>query len=55
MDTILTLVAAAGFIGSVAIMGWGMVLCLTQGLGAGEPLRTDVRHLNTSLPAGTRS
>lgn len=54
MDTILTLVAAAGFIGSVAIMGWGMVLCLTHGLGA-ETVNADARHLNTSLPAGTPS
>ncbi len=55
MDTILTLVAAAGFIGSVAIMGWGMVLCLTHGLGAVEPVNADARPLNTRLPAGTPS
>ena len=55
MDTILNLFAAAGFIGSVALLAWGMVLCLTHGLDAGEPVNADARWRNTNLPAGTLS
>lgn len=53
MDAILNFVAAAGFIASVALVAWGMVLCLTHGLGAAEPVNADARWLNTNLPAGT--
>jgi hypothetical protein len=53
METILMLLSTAGFIGSVALLGWGMVLCLTHGLDAGEPVNADARWLNTNLPAGT--
>jgi len=55
MDTILNLFAAAGFVGSLALVAWGMVLCLTHGLDAGEPANADARWLNTNLPAGTLS
>jgi hypothetical protein len=55
MDTILNLLAAAGFIGSVALLAWGMVLCLAHGLDAGEPVNADAPWLNTNLPAGTLS
>jgi len=55
MDTILNLVAAAGFIGSLALVAWGMVLCLTHGFEASAPARTEGRWLNTNLPAGTPS
>jgi hypothetical protein len=53
MDTILNLAAAAGFVGSVALLAWGMVLCLSHGLDAGEPVNADARWLPTNLPAGT--
>jgi hypothetical protein len=53
MDAVLTLVAAAGFIGSIALVAWGMVLCLTHGLDAGRPVNADARWLHTNLPAGT--
>jgi len=55
MDTILNLVQAAGFIGSLALVAWGMVLCLTHGLDASTPVNADARWLNTNLPAGTPS
>jgi hypothetical protein len=55
MDTILNLVAVAGFVGSLALVAWGMVLCLTHGLDAAEPVNADARWLNTNLPAGTLS
>jgi len=55
METILNLLAAAGFIGSLALVAWGMVLCLTHGLDAGEPVNADACWLNTNLPAGTLS
>ena len=53
MDAVLDLVAAAGFVGSLALVAWGMVLCLTHGLDAAEPVNADARWLNTNLPAGT--
>ena len=53
MDTILNLLAAAGFVGSLALLAWGMVLCLTHGLDAGRPVNADARWLPTNLPAGT--
>ncbi|MET0680220.1 MAG: hypothetical protein ABWZ41_04390 [Burkholderiales bacterium] len=55
MDTILNLVAVAGVVGSLALVAWGMVLCLTHGLDAAEPVNADARWLNTNLPAGTLS
>lgn len=55
METILNLVSAAGFIGSVALIGWGLVLCLTHGLDAGEPVNADACWRKTNLPAGTPS
>jgi hypothetical protein len=55
METILNLFVAAGSIGSLALVAWGMVLCLTHGLDAGEPVNADARWLNTNLPAGTLS
>jgi hypothetical protein len=55
MDALLNLVAAAGFVGAVALVAWGMVLCLTHGLDAAEPVNADARWLNTNLPAGTLS
>jgi hypothetical protein len=55
MEAILTLLSAAGFVGSVALLGWGLVLCLNHGLDAGEPVNADARWLNTHLPAGTLS
>jgi hypothetical protein len=55
METLLNLVVAAGLVGSLALVAWGMVLCLTHGLDAGEPVNADARWLNTNLPAGTLS
>jgi hypothetical protein len=55
VDTILNLVATAGFVGSLALVAWGMVLCLTHGLDAAAPVHADGRWLNTNLPAGTPS
>jgi len=55
MESILTLLSSAGFVGSVALLGWGFVLCLTHGLDTGEPVHADARRLNTNLPAGTLS
>ena len=52
MDTILNLVAAAGFVGSLALVAWGMVLCLTQGLDVTESAGK-ARWQHTNLPAGT--
>jgi hypothetical protein len=53
MDTILNLVAAAGLVGSLALLAWGMVLCLTHGLETGERTPPRTRLLDTNLPAGT--
>jgi hypothetical protein len=53
MDTILSLLAAAGFVGSLALVAWGMVLCLAHGLDAARPVNADARWLPTNLPAGT--
>ena len=53
MDTILTLLAAAGFVGSLGLVAWGMVLCLTHGLDAARPVHADAGWLPTNLPAGT--
>ena len=55
MDTILNLVSTAGVIGSLALVAWGMVLSLTHGLGAAEPVNADGRWFHTNLPAGTSS
>ena len=52
MDTILNLFATAGFIGSLALVAWGMVLRLTHGLDAGEPVNADARWLNRISPQG---
>lgn len=54
MDTILNLVSTAGFIGSLALVAWGMVLCLTHGF-ATAPVNADARWFHTNLPAGTPS
>jgi hypothetical protein len=53
MDTILSLVATAGLVGSLVLIAWGMVLCLTHGLDAAEPVNADALWLHTNLPAGT--
>ena len=55
METILNLFVAAGFVGSIALLAWGMVLCLTHGLDGGKPVNADARWPNTNLPAGTLS
>jgi hypothetical protein len=52
MDTILNLVAVAGFVGSLALVAWGMVLCLTHGLDVTESA-SEGRWHHTNLPAGT--
>jgi hypothetical protein len=53
MDTILNLVASAGFVGSLALLAWGMVLCLSHGLDAAEPVNAGAGWRHTNLPAGT--
>jgi hypothetical protein len=53
MDTILNFVAAAGFVGSIALVAWGLVLLLSHGLDAAWPVNADARWRHTNLPAGT--
>jgi len=53
MDTILNLVAAAGLAGSLALLGWGMVLCLAHEFDIGGPADAGARALDTTPPAGT--
>ena len=53
METILNLVAAAGLVGSIALLAWGMVLCLTHGLDSRERAPAHTRWLEKNLPAGT--
>jgi hypothetical protein len=53
METILNLVAAAGLVGSIALLAWGMVLCLTHGLDTGGRADLRTRWLAKNLPAGT--
>jgi hypothetical protein len=53
VETILNLVATAGLVGSLGLLAWGMVLCLTHGLDTGERTSPPARWLNTNLPAGT--
>ncbi len=55
METILNVLSAAGFMGSLALLASGMVLCLTHGLDAGEPVNADACWRDTNLPAGTLS
>jgi hypothetical protein len=53
VETILNLVATAGLVGSLALLAWGMVLCLLHGLDTGERANPPARWLVTNLPAGT--
>lgn len=53
MESLLNLLCAAGAIGSVALLAWGMVLCTTQALGRPEPASDRARWAGRDLPAGT--
>jgi len=55
MDTIFALASAAGLAGSVALIGWGMVLSLAHGLDFGGSRGERTRPLDRRLPAGTLS
>jgi len=35
MEALFTVIAALGLVGSVALIGWGMVLCVGYGFGIG--------------------
>jgi hypothetical protein len=58
MDTILALVPLAGLVGSLALVGWGMVLSLAHGLDLDSRAAVNARvepGLEPRLPAGTLS